>query len=696
MNETKNKPTEILYRCVVYERVSTSRQEAKEHPGMPLKQRRKLDIDAQSDYANKFIALHPQFAFSDGGDGTHEYTDIRSGTSFYKREGYQLMKERLIRDPDHKDVNTILVATTNRIGRDFDEFMDEMQWLERFGIHVFEVKEFNGLHEITQLDLKTDEQRAMHAMQLALHAYNNSHMVEDVTQSSINGVKRRMERKIYYFGGRPRFGYKWIGHEPRYFHDPDYIAGKRDCYVVNQDEATIVRDIFDRYVNHDEGTTFIAKAYRKQGITHRGVRFQPEFVASVLECSAYWDGKFVMQKRKSILQRKKIAHEIRLAEKKEKEAMAIRHEPIPEGYKLDDEKVKAIIESNGVSDDDIIVDGVYPAIVSEDIWRKAKQQREEGGKDFSQSASAPKINASNAVLSGLLFCACGSPMYSKGRQWYAHKDGSHVPGGYQSNCHKRGEIHEEPVLDAEGNPVLDASGKPKMEKVACHNSTFLPYSVDYVIWKALMWHVRQRDLVEASDRYWDDQAKNTLKSQHADLAALKEKADDAYRRWQALVEMCLDPNLGSRREDAVKQKNAAKLAYAKAQKAYDDENAFLGVDPNAIKSDYQKWLDEIDESFGQTQAIKGATPEENERHARLYDLEPVAVGDPIFMKKMINHFISKITYVHDAGNPKSPKVFIIEYKIPGAKVPETQRFVLQKDLEKRLRENLFLGRAKPT
>jgi DNA invertase Pin-like site-specific DNA recombinase len=664
MNETKNKPTEILYRCVVYERVSTSRQEAKEHPGMPLKERRKLDIDAQSDYANKFIALHSKFAFSDGVDGTHEYTDIRSGTSFYKREGYQAMKERLIRDPDHRDVNTILVATTNRIGRDFDEFMDEMQWLERFGIHVFEVKDFNEIHEVTQLDLKTDEQRAMHAMQLALHAYNNSHMVEDVTQSSINGVKRRIERKIYYFGGRPRFGYKWVGHEPRYYHDPDYIAGKRDCYVIDEDEAAIVRDIFDRYVNQDEGTTFIAKVYREKGITHRGTRFQPEFVASVLECPSYYDGRLVIQKTKNLLARKKIAHEIRLAEQKEREAMESRNEKIPEDFRLGDDKVKEIMESNGVEDGDVVIDGVYPPIVGKEIWETAQKQRQEGSRDFDGTPEAPKVNASNAVLSGLLFCACGSPMYSKGRAWYSHKDGTRVPGGYQSNCHKRG--------------------------ADCRNSTFLPYSVDYVIWQALMWHAKREDLVKASDKYWDEQAKGTLKSQRADIVRLKSKVDQAHDRMKAAIEVYAISKLPE--DKKVKEKAIA--AYKAAQRAYDEESRVFATDPVAMKTDEQKIIDEVRQYAG----LKPEPEEAGSKQSRFQELTPVAHGDPIFMKKMINHFISKITYVHDAGHPKSPKVFVIEYKMPGKLPPsdKTQRFVLEKSMERIFREIANRATAKPT
>ena len=59
---------------------------------------------------------------------------------------------------------------------------------------------------------------------------------------------------------------------------------------------------------------------------------------------------------------------------------------------------------------DVVIDDVYPPIVGKEIWETAQKQRQEGSRDFDGTPEAPKVNASNAVLSGLLFCACGSPM----------------------------------------------------------------------------------------------------------------------------------------------------------------------------------------------------------------------------------------------------------------------------------------------
>ena len=654
------------YRCIVYERVSTGKQEKKDHPDWSLKKRRKADIESQTDYAKKFVQIHKKdFSFADDPIEGYIYSDIRSGTSLYGRVAYAAMKKRILRD---KNVNALLVASSSRIGRDFDDFIEEMRFLQEHRVHVFEVKDYDSITELTRIS--DDESKSLSAsdmtvylMTMAMNAYSNAHLIEEVTKSSIAGVKRRIEKGIYYFGGHVQFGYKWIGHEQKYKDEPEYKDGVRDEFVIEPDEAAIVRDIFRRY-NSGDGTTTIAKDYRTQGITHRGVTFQPEFIDEVLTYKGYFNGTMTIQKMKNLKQRKAVAKKIRdeTAEKMEAEGKEDPKEAMP-----DKDRIISLIGKDGLNANQVIED-VYPAIISKETFNKAAKIRADmrNASGLRNKALGPRIRPNDATLSGLLFCACGSPMYSKGRAWYKAKNGTISPGGYQSNCHKRGIKVKK----------IDENGQE--HNVECENSTFLPYSVDYLIWKLVMWHVKSGELMKAVETYWKNYERNDLKSQKPKL----KEAEEKMREAKALMESRAFVFSTTNDEEDKKARDRAQSAYLKAKEQFEEVQKSIETDPATEKKN-------VSEIIGQIKPTMEFSLSEKDKEAlRNHTLKPAKMADeglePAFMRRIILNFVAKITYYHKASDPKSPKVFMVEFKIPNSKKTDEQAIKLSDKASKRL------------
>lgn len=164
-----------------------------------------------------------------------------------------------------------------------------------------------------------------------------------------------------YIGSLPPYGYEKI----------TITEGKEKYHTLNikEDEANVVRMIFDMYVNQDMGRTTICNKLDELGIAPpRGKRWSPASLKDMTE-NVIYIGKVKWNWRK--------------------------------GVKVVEDGV--IVEKRPKSQDYQIYDGKHEAIISEELFLKARDKQ---GKNY---RAKPNTRIRNP-LAGLLWCKCGKSM----------------------------------------------------------------------------------------------------------------------------------------------------------------------------------------------------------------------------------------------------------------------------------------------
>lgn len=179
---------------------------------------------------------------------------------------------------------------------------------------------------------------------------------------------------------------KWNGGPAPY----GYIL-KDDTLLIDEQEAEIVRTIFDKFVNTNMGYTGIAKYLNLQGI-----KKTPRKKTDIEEFSAH----FIKILLDNPVYCGKIAYGRRTREK-------------VKGTKADYKVVN--------KQDYCLVDGLHEGIIDEELWYKAHDKREATG-----VKSVSKYGKDRAhLLTGIIKCPkCGSGMYAN-RVCWTKKDGTY-------------------------------------------------------------------------------------------------------------------------------------------------------------------------------------------------------------------------------------------------------------------------------
>lgn len=196
---------------------------------------------------------------------------------------------------------------------------------------------------------------------------------ENILEQTMNG-RREKARQGKWNGGPAPYGY----------------TIKDGILQVDEEEAKIVKTIFEMYVNTKIGYTGIAKYLNLQGIKKRPRKesdakvFNAHFIQILLDNPVYC-GKIAYGRRK---------HERVKGKKNE--------------YRVVNQK------------DFSLADGMHEGIVSEELWEKAKEKRAATGMKFASKTGKDRTY----LLTGILKCPkCGSPMYANRIRW-TKKDGT--------------------------------------------------------------------------------------------------------------------------------------------------------------------------------------------------------------------------------------------------------------------------------
>lgn len=177
----------------------------------------------------------------------------------------------------------------------------------------------------------------------------------------------------------------YVGNVPPYGYDKDWVMdGKRKCPTlkINEEQAEVVRMIFDMYVNKDMGATNICHYLDGLGIKPpRGEHWSPPAVTKMLD-NIHYIGKVRWNFRKTV-------------------------------NIVEDGEIRKTRPQMKIGEY-LIYDGKHPAIISEELFNAAQAKK---GRNH---RAKPNTKVRNPLAS-ILWCQCGRAMSLR---TYKNKDGT--------------------------------------------------------------------------------------------------------------------------------------------------------------------------------------------------------------------------------------------------------------------------------
>ena len=201
----------------------------------------------------------------------------------------------------------------------------------------------------------------------------------------------------------------YLGSLPPYGYDKVFVMdGKRKCptLAINEEQANVVRMIFDMYVNQSMGYRLISNRLNDLHITPPRGEHWTEFTMSTILSNIHYIGKVRWNYRKTVIVVED--GEVRKTTPKSKD----------ENY--------------------LIYDGKHPAIISNELFEMAQERR---GKNPRVKSKAKVSNP----LAGLLYCKCGRAMIMRVHRDRNGKDRNapRLVCVEQPRCHTGSCLHSE-------------------------------------------------------------------------------------------------------------------------------------------------------------------------------------------------------------------------------------------------------------
>lgn len=328
-------------KCFIYPRVSTNMQ-----------------VDGYSLEGQKNSLI--RFAEREEMQVVGIYEDAgKSGKSIEGRPSFQKMLSDI---KEGAEVDYILVYKLSRFGRNAADILNSLDFIQSYGVNLICVEE--GI----------DSSQASGKLLISVLSAVAEIERENIIEQTMNG-RREKARQGKWNGGPAPYGY----------------ILKDEVLCVDENEAEIVKIIFDKYVNSSIGYCGISKYLNLQGIKKK-----PRKTSDIEEFSGY----FIQRLLDNPVYCGKIAYG---------------RKPIQriKGKKNEYKRIK--------SDDYILVEGMHPPIVSEEIWLKAQEKRRATGIKFTSKIGKERAH----LLTGIIKCPkCGAGMYANSVRW-TKKDGTY-------------------------------------------------------------------------------------------------------------------------------------------------------------------------------------------------------------------------------------------------------------------------------
>lgn len=346
-------------KCFLYSRVSTEMQVEG------------YSLEAQKNCLKKFAAREEMQIvdyYEDAG---------KSGKSI---EGRPAFKKMLSDIENGQSVDYILVYKLSRFGRNAADILNSLEFIQTYDVNLICIEE--------GIDSSQTSGKLLISVLSAVAEIER----ENILEQTMSG-RREKARQGLWNGGPAPYGY----------------CIENNQLHIKEDEAELVRLIYDKYVNTNIGYTGIAKHLNLQGIKK---------VVRTGRMTEDWNAHFINLILENPVYCGKIAYGRRTLEK-------------VKGKKNEYKRINA--------SDYITVDGLHEPLVSEEVWNKAQVKRQTTGKKFASKYGNDRTH----LLTGLLKCpVCGGPMYANRHSW-TKKDGTYKEVGYYvcgKNKHDRGKF----------------------------------------------------------------------------------------------------------------------------------------------------------------------------------------------------------------------------------------------------------------
>lgn len=344
-------------RCYLYIRVSTSIQVDG------------FSLDAQREKLRRYAEYQELVIMG-------EYADEgKSGKNIDGRPAFKRMLEDIEAGKDQVDY--VLVFKLSRFGRNAADVLSSLQRMQDYGVNLICVED--------GIDSSRDSGKLMISVLSAVAEIER----ENILVQTMEG-RRQKAREGKWNGGFAPYGYKLVN---------GYLE-------IAEDEAEVIRIIYDKFVHTTMGTAGVAAYLNDHGYVKKKRQnntldmFSAHFVKLVLDNPIY-SGKLAYGRRKT--------------------------EKIP-GTRNEFHIVK--------QQEYPLYDGVHKGIVSEELWLQAQKKRKETGVKWERVYNQEREN----ILSGLLRCpVCGAGMYANVNR-KKKKDGTFYKDYYYYSCKHRMEV----------------------------------------------------------------------------------------------------------------------------------------------------------------------------------------------------------------------------------------------------------------
>ena len=316
-------------KCYIYTRVSTAIQVDG------------YSLDAQRETMRKYADFQNMEIVREYSDEGHSGKNIRGRQEFV----------RMLNDiEDGKDeVSFVLVFKLSRFGRNAADVLSSLQLMQDYGVNLICVED------------NIDSSKEAGKLLISIIAAVAEMERENIRVQTMAG-RMQKAREGKWNGGFAPYGY----------------ALENGELVIAEDEADIIRMIFDRYINTDDGINGVANYLNNHGYTKKLRQngtipgFSTSFVKKIIDNPIYMG---------------KIAYGRRRTEKKN----GTRNET-------------HVVEQSEYP----IYEGIHEAIISEEEWNLAQEKRSKN------NYRREKVNDPDHahILSGILRCpCCGKGMY---------------------------------------------------------------------------------------------------------------------------------------------------------------------------------------------------------------------------------------------------------------------------------------------
>ena len=301
-----------------------------------------------------------------------EYSDAGfSGKNIAGRAQFQQMMADIESKKD--DITYVLVFKLSRFGRNCADTLNSLQFMQDYGVNLICVDD--------NLDSSAATGKLMISVMSAMAEIER----ENINAQTMAGHKQKAKEGGWNGGPAP-YGYTL----------------ENGQLIVQEDEAEVIREIYNLFVNTAYGPSKVAKEINKK-------------YKKIPRANGYLDS-FTMALVKDILDNPVYTGRIAYG----------RHTT----EKIDGKRNEFHIVKQTDKEKIIIAEGQHGAIVSLAVWEAAQEKRKANAK------TKEKIDKEHEYfLSGLLKCpSCGGPMYGIHNGRKKKKDGTYYPMSYSYAC----------------------------------------------------------------------------------------------------------------------------------------------------------------------------------------------------------------------------------------------------------------------